>query len=307
MEDIELIDENANAVTISDSNPPNKEKLNQNASHQQQNIQQNQDEELEELTPMTSDKNLPDKNDKPQNSKQLKSIKNKVQSTFAYPTQYLKIGELHCIFLSFYKKGRSPLFSIGPSWPFTIGLLVFAIGAAIYFTFMLNVLKKIDQRAKTVQSVLIALNFLALIIGILQNPGVPQSVFDFKLKQQVKIQRENSENGVNSDSDFDEESKSVKESKKLVGQKLKHQQNRPSYYNMNHNPHFCEDCNLQKDLNTYHCEDCDVCIMNMDHHCMFFSKCIGGGNIIAFWASIIGIFVVFSSFGVLVVVDALIN
>ena len=36
---------------------------------------------------------------------------------------------------------------------------------------------------------------------------------------------------------------------------------------------------------TVHCEDCKVCIEDYDHHCVFFSKCIGGGNIIPFWGS----------------------
>jgi len=37
---------------------------------------------------------------------------------------------------------------------------------------------------------------------------------------------------------------------------------------------------------------------------MFFSKCIGGGNIFMFYASIALLFVVFTFFGVMVVVDA---
>ncbi len=35
----------------------------------------------------------------------------------------------------------------------------------------------------------------------------------------------------------------------------------------------------------YHCEDCMVCIEDYDHHCVFFSKCIGGGNLKCFWGS----------------------
>ena len=38
-------------------------------------------------------------------------------------------------------------------------------------------------------------------------------------------------------------------------------------------------------VTTVHCEDCKVCIEDYDHHCVFFSKCIGGGNIIPFWGS----------------------
>jgi hypothetical protein len=28
-----------------------------------------------------------------------------------------------------------------------------------------------------------------------------------------------------------------------------------------------------------------VCIKDYDHHCVFFSKCIGGGNLKCFWGS----------------------
>jgi len=36
----------------------------------------------------------------------------------------------------------------------------------------------------------------------------------------------------------------------------------------------------------YHCSDCMICISDYDHHCVFFSKCIGGGNITCFWGAI---------------------
>jgi hypothetical protein len=32
-----------------------------------------------------------------------------------------------------------------------------------------------------------------------------------------------------------------------------------------------------------HCVDCDVCVVNHDHHCVWCSKCIGGGNIYFFY------------------------
>ena len=43
----------------------------------------------------------------------------------------------------------------------------------------------------------------------------------------------------------------------------------------------------------YHCEDCEVCIEQYDHHCVFFSKCIGGGNIIPFWGTMVMLLVNF--------------
>ena len=51
---------------------------------------------------------------------------------------------------------------------------------------------------------------------------------------------------------------------------------------------FCEKCDLyvDKSKHMYHCPDCQVCVEGNDHHCMFFSKCIAGGNVISFYAVI---------------------
>ena len=53
--------------------------------------------------------------------------------------------------------------------------------------------------------------------------------------------------------------------------------------------HFCKVCLLDTPATTYHCDDCEVCIDDYDHHCVFFSKCIGGGNIYPFWGSMAGL------------------
>lgn len=45
-------------------------------------------------------------------------------------------------------------------------------------------------------------------------------------------------------------------------------------------------CNVDLSKDMDHCEDCDVCVTGFDHHCVFFSKCIGGGNVICFFGSI---------------------
>jgi len=46
-------------------------------------------------------------------------------------------------------------------------------------------------------------------------------------------------------------------------------------------------------IDMYHCEDCLVCIEDYDHHCVFFSKCIGGGNLKCFWGSMVMLLVNF--------------
>ena len=49
---------------------------------------------------------------------------------------------------------------------------------------------------------------------------------------------------------------------------------------------YCVKCNIDVDRDMDHCEDCDVCVTGYDHHCVFFSKCIGGGNIYCFGGAI---------------------
>ena len=62
----------------------------------------------------------------------------------------------------------------------------------------------------------------------------------------------------------------------------------------------CRECNLlkfnmglknNKHIKIEHCELCNICIMNCDHHCVFFSKCIGTGNVYYFYGSICFMFV----------------
>ena len=52
-----------------------------------------------------------------------------------------------------------------------------------------------------------------------------------------------------------------------------------------------------------HCDDCDVCVYDYDHHCVFFSKRIGGGNIICFYGSIGMLVFNFLLIGMFVVLD----
>lgn len=41
---------------------------------------------------------------------------------------------------------------------------------------------------------------------------------------------------------------------------------------------FCEDCNEQRPKNSWHCKACNICVLKRDHHCTFFSKCVGLNN-----------------------------
>lgn len=90
-----------------------------------------------------------------------------------YPTQVRYIGNIRCLFFSYFKNGKAPLLSIGPSWPFTIGLLAFAFMAYFYFLWMLTLLKIVNMKYKLAAVAVMSTNVLALMTGILQNPGIP--------------------------------------------------------------------------------------------------------------------------------------
>ena len=66
---------------------------------------------------------------------------------------------------------------------------------------------------------------------------------------------------------------------------------------------FCIKCDVDLTPDMEHCEDCDVCVWGHDHHCVFFSKCIEGGNIYSFYAAIGLLVVNFIVVCILVVFD----
>ena len=84
-----------------------------------------------------------------------------------YPTQFLMVGNIRCFFYSKFKQGRKPLLSIGPSWPFTIGLLVFAFLCLFYFLWMLTLLKILDLKLRLAAMTVMFTNLGALLTGIL--------------------------------------------------------------------------------------------------------------------------------------------
>lgn len=85
----------------------------------------------------------------------------------------MMVGNIKCLFVSYFNNGRSPLLSIGPSWPFTIGLVTFAIVALVYFIWILSLLKNTSYYIKEIAYVLMLSNIVFLFTGILKNPGIP--------------------------------------------------------------------------------------------------------------------------------------
>jgi DHHC palmitoyltransferase len=50
---------------------------------------------------------------------------------------------------------------------------------------------------------------------------------------------------------------------------------------------FCYDCQIFRWAGVEHCFDCGVCIDDLDHHCPWSSKCIGGDNKKPFYAFVL--------------------
>lgn len=45
----------------------------------------------------------------------------------------------------------------------------------------------------------------------------------------------------------------------------------------------------EEEKTTDHCEYCNYCVVDLDHHCPWSSKCIAGGNMPAFNCMLIGL------------------
>lgn len=48
---------------------------------------------------------------------------------------------------------------------------------------------------------------------------------------------------------------------------------------VNYEERYCLQCNLFRIDRMVHCRECDTCVMDMDHHCVWFGNCIGRNNI----------------------------
>jgi len=44
-----------------------------------------------------------------------------------------------------------------------------------------------------------------------------------------------------------------------------------------------EFCNVIRVQHTTHCYDCNACVLELDHHCPWMSKCVAKGNLMYFY------------------------
>lgn len=69
--------------------------------------------------------------------------------------------------------GRSPLLTLGPSWPFTIFLVLIGMAIFLYFMLMIHAAGIENNVFGLMVYLGLAVNFAMLFGGILKNPGMP--------------------------------------------------------------------------------------------------------------------------------------
>lgn len=107
----------------------------------------------------------------------IKKKLGKAKKRKSYPTRCQWVGEMYCLFLSCWKKGRFPICSIGPSWGYTIGLMMFAF---MCLTFLIAMLINLSDKSGWMMKVsiaMIAINLMALFGGIFGDPGVKAETY----------------------------------------------------------------------------------------------------------------------------------
>ena len=78
--------------------------------------------------------------------------------------------------------GKSPFLTLGPSWPFTIFLLCLSAFILVYFLVMIK-MANIEGICLILSYTSISINLALLFGGNLVNPGIPQAIIDYKLKE----------------------------------------------------------------------------------------------------------------------------
>lgn len=158
------------------------------------------------------------------------------------------IGNIRCFWPDIY--GR-PRITIGPNWGFTI-CLASLVAASLHVT--LSALINMGQSGVSwpflfIGSVIILAGIGSFCRTLMGDPGIPNEIYNKRAHpyKRKEILPPENEKGFP----------------------------------------LCKECEVYVTRNRQHCDLCDVCIDNPDHHCVFYSKCIGGGNVFYFRLSIL--------------------
>jgi len=198
-------------------------------------------------------------------------LKFQISKAGNYPTRYHLVGQLKCFFFSWYKHGQVPLFSIGPSWPFTIILLCFGGMCCGYLYFMRQMVAE-NPFVTWSSNFFILINLLLLFGGICGDPGVKPSIYQTYTKRFMYPTKDLPADDLEAGT----ETSPLKKRKVPTSSKYRPElETRTDVSGETYTVKHCAKCEIDCEPFMDHCYDCDVCVSNCDHHCVFFSKCIG--------------------------------
>ncbi len=189
------------------------------------------------------------------------------------------VGNVRCYW---YGKDGVPRITIGPTWMFALPVFVGVVIAAYFFVQGLLVMSNLHPGLIILSWVLLICNIFAYLYTLFANQGIPREIF---VKQLLIGGQATNEVNTSSLSNKSDSFKTVT---------LESESESPTQYqSSNTRRRRCDICDIKQQDFTVHCRLCGVCVELHDHHCVFFSKCIGGGNLESFRCTL-GLFVTFT-------------
>ena len=167
------------------------------------------------------------------------------------------IGNVRCFL---HDSNGKPRATIGPNWGFTI--VLFCLVGGILHICIKGMINLVYCEAAwywlAIGATSITGGLIAFTLTLLGDPGIPAEVYENHAKpnREIKVLPEINDEGL----------------------------------------YLCNVCQVYVHKNREHCDLCDVCIDDLDHHCVFFSKCIGGTNVAYFRLSILAFIINMSYF-----------
>ena len=163
-----------------------------------------------------------------------------------------RAGNVYC----FWHDSRGvPRITIGPSWPFAIVLVLYAVFLTVVHIKAFSELLRLAALGYYIVGVglmLYSLGMWGLFYTFLGDPGIPEEIFLRYSDPSYSVEGP----------DDDEEEDPIGITPPTTD--------------------WCSKCLVPTNRSQVHCGVCNICIKDYDHHCIFFGKCIGGGNMRSF-------------------------
>ena len=176
-----------------------------------------------------------------------------VEEQVAVQTTVKRDGRIGKMLLFWRDQQGVPRIFIGPTYYFVAFLLFLCIFATFAFHMCLSQIHRLSFYYVLGGYMLVAMGHCCFVMCIIANPGIPQQVI-------------------------------LRSAEVFAPDAMR---DKSQFVDAAHmNGKYCQKCDYVRGPRDEHCNVCNVCIKGYDHHCVFYSKCIGSGNIIYFEASL---------------------